>query len=87
MLAAISASAQLDQSQAVSTHYQSAVDLEKKSRVDDAIAEYRKAINETPYHADSHYNLGTTRAHAQNFYRRFNCALTIPITTTTWVLS
>src|SRR5260370_19056638 len=58
MLAAISASAQLDQSRAVSTHYQSAVDLEKKSRVDDAIAEYRKAINETPYHADSHYNLG-----------------------------
>src|SRR5260370_29653600 len=58
MLAGISASAQLDQSQAVSTHYQSAVDLEKKSRVEDAIAEYRKAVNETPYHADSHYNLG-----------------------------
>ncbi len=58
MLAAISASAQLDQSRAVSAHYQSAVDLEKKGRVDDAIAEYRKAINETPNHADSHYNLG-----------------------------
>src|SRR5216683_1413833 len=58
MLAAISASAQLDQSRAVSAHYQSAVDLEKKSRIDDAIAGYRAAIKETPYHADSHYNLG-----------------------------
>jgi len=58
MLAAISASAQLDQSRAVSAHFQSAVDLEKEGRVDAAIAEYREAIKETPYHADSHYNLG-----------------------------
>ena len=58
MLAGISASAQFDQSRAVSTHYQSAADLEKKGQIDDAIAEYREAIKETPYHADSHYNLG-----------------------------
>ena len=58
ILAAMSASAQLDQGRAVSAHYQSAVDLEKKGRGDDAIAEYREALHETPYHADSHYNLG-----------------------------
>jgi tetratricopeptide (TPR) repeat protein len=57
-LAAISANAQLDPGRAVSAHYQSAVDLEQKGRIDDAIAEYRKAIHETPHHADSHYNLG-----------------------------
>jgi tetratricopeptide (TPR) repeat protein len=42
----------------VSPHFQAAWDLEQKGQVDQAIAEYRKAIEETPDHADSHYNLG-----------------------------
>jgi tetratricopeptide (TPR) repeat protein len=52
------AAGQLNQSHAVSGHFGSALRLEKQGKTDEAIAEYRKAIEETPYHADLHYNLG-----------------------------
>src|SRR5690349_8901328 len=51
----------------ISPHFRSAVAHEKAGDIDKAIEEYKLAIQDTPSHADSHYNLGRLLAEKGDF--------------------